>query len=76
MELVLTKASGENFYYLNQRLNSRLEYEGSGIGLIHCQKIIGLHGGKIWVESTLREGSKFHFTLASRVKIIKRRIQY
>lgn len=46
-----------------KRLHSRKEYDGTGIGLAHCQKIIDLHGGKIWVESTLGKGSKFNFTL-------------
>ena len=46
-----------------QRLNSVSEYEGTGIGLAHCQKIINLHGGKIWLESELGKGSNFLFTI-------------
>ncbi|MBB3697558.1 PAS domain S-box protein [Flammeovirga yaeyamensis] len=46
-----------------KRLNSKSQYDGYGIGLAHCKKIIDLHEGKIWVESILHEGSIFYFTL-------------
>ena len=46
-----------------QRLHTRVEYPGSGIGLALCKKIIERHRGSIWLKSALGTGSTFHFTL-------------
>ena len=46
-----------------QRLVDRDAYEGTGIGLSVCQKIVERHGGRIWIESELGQGTRFRFTL-------------
>ena len=51
-------------------LNSQNDYEGSGIGLSICEKIIERHGGRIWIDSVFGKGSTFSFTLSKELKVI------
>ena len=53
----------ERIFVIFQRLHARDRYQGTGIGLAMCRKIVEYHGGEIWLDTAYRDGARIRFTL-------------
>ena len=59
----IAPAHFERVFDIFQRLHTEEEYEGNGIGLANCKKIVQFHQGEIWVKSSLGHGATFQFAI-------------
>lgn len=67
----IDKKHYERIFQIFQRLHNRNEYEGIGVGLANCKRIIELHNGTLWLDSILNEGSTFYFTISKNLTKIE-----
>lgn len=57
----------DDIFEIFKRLHNQQTYQGNGIGLAHCKKIVSIHDGEIWVESNGNNGSTFYFTISKNI---------
>jgi len=55
----------DRVFEIFRRVHDRETYDGTGVGLAIVKRIVERHGGRVWFESTIGEGTRFHFTVPS-----------
>jgi PAS domain S-box-containing protein len=70
----IDKKYHDRLFNIFERLHTREEYEGTGIGLTTCKKIVQQFGGRIWVESEVGKGSTFVFTIPKNINLQKKEV--
>ncbi len=63
----IDKIYSERIFTMFQRLHNKKDYPGTGIGLAICKRTIERHGGKIWFDSEIDQGTTFHITLKNKI---------
>lgn len=65
----IDKAKHDDVFKMFTRLHKKAEYEGTGVGLAICKKVVDLHHGEIWIESNSENGTTFAFTIPQKTSI-------